>query len=890
MSQFQRDRFRSEYSPMPPATRSQRVGSRSRSARMGGPGGKKPKKGLAKFFTWKWLLLVLLTSLLLVVGGCSAIMSYGEQIDLEKLNNIKSSSEILDAQGKPIGTIGDFKREYVNLEDVKKVNPMLPKAFVKVEDVRFYDHSGVDFKALARAVWAVIESGGKPTQGGGTITMQVARNVILEDNDKNITRKIKEIATAWNIERKYEKDKILEAYLNYIYFGNGVNGIKMAAKVYFNKDITKDKLTPAEIALLAGMPQAPSQYDPFGNEEQKKAAEDRREIVLDEMAEDNEMEPLISQEEADKAKKEPLTTTQAGLKYAKTNDQFAAYKKLVVDELRTRFGIDENKLRNYTLKVETGLNQQAQAATNRVLADDKYYRGYKQLNAGTATIDLKTGLIAAIGGGRNYQVGGLVKGGYEFRQPGSSIKPLTVYAPAIEKGNGEVNEYYKVPDEKITIGGWTPRNASGQYYGEVSMGYVVKKSLNAGTAWLLKNKVGLDDSYSYATEKLGLPLTDKDQNYPALALGGLDKGVTPLQLARAYTSLARDGEMVHAYAIKRVIDVKTNEEIKPESDKEIKKKKVFEPKTAWWMTRMLIDVVKDQDGTGHDARLAGGRPVAGKTGTTNENKVAWFAGYTPEYVTTVMVYNESSDESDRVEALSGGKIPARIFKAIMDETLEGQPVSEFKAPPGVQDPTPPFQLEKPRLSGHYDANSNTVYLSWQQQRERVKYEVYRSDDGGQTFNMIGEAPGGSTGFSDNSVQPPQGGGDFFDGFFGGGQEKSYIYKVVAVDTMAENGEEAKKESDLLRVTVKPKKDDKKDDENKDQGQNGQDNEGDNQDSRDGQQGGDFGNDNDNIGNPGGDFGDTGGDSTGDSSGGDNSGDSSGGGKKNGGDTDGGGIF
>lgn len=201
----------------------------------------------------KWWFLVLTTSLLLIAGGCSAVFLTGGVYDLESMKKMNFASTLYDRQNKKVVQLGDTHFEYVKLEDIK--SDLLIQTFVAVEDRRFYKHNGVDWKSIGRATVRNLLAMGA-VEGGGTITMQVARNAILQDRDKELSRKIKESLIAWNLERRYTKDEILEAYLNYIYLGNQVRGVKMAAKIYFDKDITKEELEPHEIALLAGLPKA----------------------------------------------------------------------------------------------------------------------------------------------------------------------------------------------------------------------------------------------------------------------------------------------------------------------------------------------------------------------------------------------------------------------------------------------------------------------------------------------------------------------------------------------------------------------------------------------------------------------------------------------------------
>lgn len=747
-------------------------------------------------FTKKWIFLVLFTSILLIAGGCTAVFMQGKTFDIGRMGDIQNNSAIYDQKGNKIAELGNFRREVVSLEDINKVNPLLPKAFVKVEDVRFYEHNGVDYYGLGRAFIKNLVSGEK-AQGASTITMQVAGNVILEDRRKTYTRKIKEIATAWNLEQRYTKDQILEAYLNYIYFGNNVRGIQMASKIYFGKDVTKDHLSIAEIAFLAGLPKAPEGYNPYASDKSKQRAMERRAVVLNEMAETNEMPALITEAQKQRALNKPLGTDEKRLSIYGKKDRYEPYKQYVLKELNDRYGIPATDVENKGYKIITGINPEAQKATDRVLKEASTYKFRDILDGGSATLDPKTGLLAAIGGGRHYEGHGFRINGQLPVQPGSSIKPLTVYAPAIEKSKGDINEYTVIPDRPITIDGYSPRNYNRQFEGDVSLSEVAKKSLNSATVWLLANKVGVNTAYDYGT-KLGLPLVSSDKNIAPLALGGLTKGASPLQMAQAYTALANNGVMTEAHAIDKVIATEDGQQQEVKSNYEPKQERIFSPKTAYYMTRILEQVV--ESGTGKSAQLGTGQPVAGKTGTTQNNIAGWFTGYTPQYVTTTMVYNTSSSPlTNQVKDLTGGAYGTHIFREIMRAALSGSSIQSFERPSGVEAPIAPFTLETPTLQGYYDSNQSVIQLHWANQGPRVKYQLLRSEDG-NNFTSIYE--GQANGFTDTQIQIPQ--PNFIQGLFGNGGKKTYTYQIIAIDTQTNE----QKTSSSISIEVKSKSDHK----------------------------------------------------------------------------------
>ncbi len=759
-------------------SRKQRYGSRSRAK-----GGNK-----RRFFTKKWFFLVIITSLLLIIAGCSTVVMSAKTVDLDRLEEMAYASAIYDQDNNLVGRIGASNREPITMEELKKTNPDLVTAFVKVEDARFYKHSGVDYFALMRAVVKNIIKMGA-AEGGGTITMQVARNAILEDRDKNIVRKLKEIGAALNLERKYSKDQILEAYLNYIYFGNNVRGVKMAAKVYFNKDISKDKLEPHEIAVLAGLPQAPEGYNPFRYPERTKT---RRDTVLAIMArgkDEDGLDPIISKEEVEKYQAMDLGVKEEYLEAHLKNNEYEAYKAYVIEEAMQNYGLPEDELLDGGLKIYTAMDPKAQKIVDEALKDDETYQGHENLDGGATIIKADTGELVAIGGGRHYRPGSMIRSAEKRgHQPGSSIKPLTVYAPAMEL-NEDINEYATIPDEKFSINGWTPQNYTGRYYGDVELSYVVEQSLNVSTVWLLHNKVKLENAFNFA-EKAGIKLSDPDdKGYAALALGGLTEGASTIEMAQAYTVFPNNGKATRAHAIRKIEQADGTElELTDEAEEALQEVQVFQPRTAYYMTRMLRNVV--EEGTGTRARLPD-RPVAGKTGTTQESKDAWFVGYTPDYVMAATVYNLSSDKNKLVE-LSGGTYAAPLFQKVMSQFLEGTPARQFEKPPGVEEPKPPFELKPVAdLKGSFNAGAGTIELKWTDYHERVKYRVERSEDGAN-WQPIGETAEGA--FTDRNIEVPRP-GDPLSGVFGG---RTYHYRVIAIDT--QNNEEAKP-SNTVSISV-----------------------------------------------------------------------------------------
>lgn len=327
------------------------------------------------------------------------------------------------------------------------------------------------------------------------------------------------------------------------------------------------------------------------------------------------------------------------------------------------------------------------------------------------------------------------------------------------------------------------------------MKYMVANSLNLSTIHLLR-EVGLDRAYDYG-QKLGLDLQPADKGYAPLALGGLNKGVTSKQMAQAYSVFPNKGSYKQAYTIRKV--VQGDKVLEPKKEKDEKETKVFDEKTAYWMTRMLKDVITE--GSGKKAALHNGWDVAGKTGTIQGGQAGWFVGYTPNMVMAVNVFYPQGGQDNPY--LTGGSAPAAIFGYVMNKALEGETPQKFQF--NAPEPQPPFELKQPQLSA--SQQSDGILLKWGAQGDRVKFQVWRAEEG-QDFQLIKELPG-TVGEYKDPVQPPQG-GNFLDDLFGGGGQaasKTYRYKVVAIDT--EKNEQ--KESGVVSVTLAPQGGEKPDD-------------------------------------------------------------------------------
>ncbi len=604
------------------------------------------------------LFLGIIIILVIALGaGCGFLGATINNLpDVSQTIRPEASSQVFDIKGRLITTIhAEQNRLPVSIDAVPQ---NLQNAFIAAEDIRFYEHHGIDPRGILRALWTNIAHQGV-AQGGSTITQQLARNAFLTQ-DRTLKRKFQEAVLAIQIERKYTKPQILEMYMNQIYFGQGAYGIQTAAHVYFGKDV--QDLSLAQCAMIAGLPQSPNYYSPLNNLE---AAKKRQAIVLNQMAKYG----FISQEQADQAKAADLgLRTEKSTGTASATAYFVNYiSQLISDKY------DAEVLYKEGLKIYTTLDLDMQAAAEKALANNlpDYYtdsNGLVQPQGAIVAINPHNGYILAMVGGRGTDH--FNRAVQAVRQPGSAFKPF-VYLTAVEKG---MTPGTIVDDSPITIGGWSPQNYERNFSGKMTLRYALMHSVNV-PAVKIAQEVGMHNVLINA-ENMGIstlvhdgPVNDENL---ASALGGLTHGVTPLDMASAYGVLANGGVRVPPTAIIRIVDRNGNilEENEP------KETQVISQKTAYIMTNMLESVVFH--GTGGNAYI--GRPMAGKTGTTDDTKDAWFVGYTPDIATAVWI---GDDSEGNLHGLTGGTIPAGIWRDFMSKAMAEYPYSQFAVPAGV---------------------------------------------------------------------------------------------------------------------------------------------------------------------------------------------------------------
>lgn len=583
------------------------------------------------------LLLLLIPLLAWVAAAAIRVIRLDPEADGE-------AATLFDRNGEQIATLGTRKQAFISLAEI---TPEMQQAIIAIEDSRFFLHPGIDIRGIARALWVDLKRG-RRAQGASTITQQLARVLYLSP-EKTVQRKAAEMLLALLLEMRYSKSRILEIYLNTIYFGEGAYGIADAALTYFGKPVSE--LTLSEAALLAGLPKAPSTLSPYSNPDKALA---RRDLVLERMID----LAYITAEQAEAAKNEPLSL--AGLRGGLA-PYFVDY---VSAQLIESYGA--TAVHRGGLRVHTTLDLKMQRAAREALGKSQ---------GAIVAIDPTDGAIRSMVGGRDYVESQFNRATQAVRQPGSAFKPF-VYAAALEQG---LPMNYLLVDHPGDFNGYRPENFKGEYWGSVTLKFALTRSLNTASVRLLK-QIGVDAGIEMAKRLgIGTLLLPDDRNL-ALALGGLTKGVIPLDMAAAYAVFANGGFYNEPYAIEQVYDARGRLIFRhrPHS------RRVLNEEVAYLMTNMLQSVV--EQGTGTAANI--GRPQAGKTGTTNNTLSAWFVGYTPQLSATVYVGHDTRQPL----SLGGGSLAAPIWGKFAVAALSDEPVQGFSVPVGVQTniPVDPF--------------------------------------------------------------------------------------------------------------------------------------------------------------------------------------------------------
>ncbi len=580
---------------------------------------------------------------------------------------------------------GDRDSYYLTFDEIPQT---VKDAMIVIEDRDFFKHDGVNLLSTLKAAALLVKSkimGEKIQRGGSTITQQTAKLVFLT-NAKTYERKIREIFIAFEMEKKYSKNQILEFYINTMYFANGYYGIEAAAKGYFSKPASE--LTLPEIAFLCAIPNNPSLYDPFDNFDN---TDKRKERILEQMLEAE----VISAAEYTDATYEAIVLNPA--EAIKTQDYMTTYAvRCAVKELMRLNGFEfkykfdsskeeEEYNKNYdeeynechTLlytggyRVYTSLNKKKQKLLQKCVNEKlssftEKKDGVYTLQGAATCIDNKNGYVVAIVGGRKQKsvTGYTLNRAFQgYRQPGSSFKPIAVYTPQLERNytpDSIVNDTY-------FDGG--PRNSNGVYSGQVPLRYAVEHSKNV-VAWRLFEELTPKVGLSYVL-KMGFNRIDDNDYYPAASLGGLTNGVTTVEMASAYSTLENDGVFRDPTCIKKITDSEGNTIVN--NNKIRNEKRVYEENAARMMTSILTGVLKSGTAAGH---ALNNMACAGKTGTTSDKKDGWFCGYTPYYTTTVWV---GYDTPKTLADLYGSTYPLSIWETFMNEIHEGLEYKDFES-------------------------------------------------------------------------------------------------------------------------------------------------------------------------------------------------------------------
>jgi penicillin-binding protein 1A len=633
---------------------------------------KNKKSKLDKKKYLRYLSIMFLAGVSIFIGMFAYAAVTLPKWDPTKLTS-ESSTLIYDDQGAIVSRLHSGENRIEVTYD--KIPKDLIYAFIATEDQDFYKHHGVNYKGIARALINNVTSGDLKGQGASTITQQLARNAFLS-LDKKWERKVKEIILAFKIESEFSKEEIMTFYLNEINFGAGAYGVQSAANIYFNKDVSK--LNLAESSLLAGLVQSPTNYNPLLHLDRAKA---RHKAVLNNMVKCN----FITEKQATEAYNEKLNFSKSTPEKQK---KYGYFIDAVVDEainvLSASGKIDNPESAIYSggMKIYTTMDAKVQRQAEEVYKNAGNFPNQtnngKPIQSAMVVIKNSDGGVKALIGGREYtHERGFNRATSALRQPGSAIKPITVYAPALEKGKMPFAVYDDSPLSYKTNGpNWEPKNYDLKYRGLITMRTAVQWSINTYAVQCVDD-IGIRTSFDFG-RNMGLPLIDKpgtnDLSLAPLALGGLSEGVTPLQMAAAYATFGNNGVYAEPHLITKIVDQKgvVKYEFKPTY------KKVMSEETAWLMTNLMQTVVSA--GTGTRAQIPG-VPTAGKTGTSEELTNAWFCGLTPQYAAAVWL---GFDEQQKpMHNVFGGDAPARIFKSVLQKAHENTAAGNFTMPANI---------------------------------------------------------------------------------------------------------------------------------------------------------------------------------------------------------------
>lgn len=615
-------------------------------------------KVVIRFFQHMWrkfhlTQITILLAAIVVLAGLGMGFYFMKSADVETLKQGLSQSTIIyDRDGEKASKLSANRTDSVSIE---KIPDHMQEAIIAVEDNRFYEHGGFDVKGIFRALFTNVMAGSR-VQGASTITQQLTKNALLSP-EKTYQRKIEELFLAIEIEKVYKKEEILEMYLNTSYFGNGAWGVQNASKKYFGKDVSE--LTVAESSMLAGMVKAPSRYNPIDHMDN---ALERRKVVLNQMVKYG----YINEDEAGKTADTEVTLKDTSGDPLK--GKYAHYADAVINEAISRYGLTQDDLLTQGYNIYTSMDQDVQAGLEKVYENSSVFPesvNGEDAQSAAVLMDPKTGGVLGVVGRR----GEHVFRGFSFatqmkKSPGSTIKPLAVYTPALEEGYEPTD---MLVDEEMSFGegesAYSPSNYGGTYEGELPMYRAVEKSANIPAVWLL-DQIGVSKGVN-ALKRFGLEVENAKLG---MALGDITPGVSPLQMAEAYSAFSNDGVRKDTFFIQKIVG--PDGEVEPEWEPE--EVKVTSKEVTDKMTSMLLGVV--ERGSGERAQVDG-VDIAGKTGSTqvpiegiDGTEDQWFVGYTPNLVGAVWVGVEEVSESSYLTTNSSdGAVP--LFGEVVEEIL-----------------------------------------------------------------------------------------------------------------------------------------------------------------------------------------------------------------------------
>ena len=651
-------------------------------------------KGVLSVFTAAFLImaaagLILYAAVKPELDKCREI-AYDKLAQMDRSDfSMLSDTVIYDKDGKQIGLINAGHYQYM---DINHISMNLQNGYIAQEDRRFKNHNGVDWIATFRAGLALIKHGGEVTQGGSTITQQVIKNTYLTQ-ERTFTRKIVEILLAPELEKKYSKADIMEFYCNTNFYGHRCYGVEAASLYYFGKHA--EDLAPEEAAVLIGISNSPSAYDPVSHPD---ASKNKRDDVLKSMNEVG----YLSNEDYEKAVSSPLKIVQKetegtdenyqssyaihcaalelmkmdGFEFQYTFDNKEDYT-LYSERYTTAYSEQSDRIRAGGFQIYTSLDSGLQAVLQTQI--DASLSGFTELQengkfalqGAGVIVDNKTNYVTAIVGGRGAD-DPFNRAYLSARQPGSTIKPLIDYGPAFDTG-----EYY--PTRMVNDHKWEkgPSNSGRRYFGNVTVREALNRSLNT-VAWQILEDIGIDFGLSYLGEMEFQKLSYVDNQVPSLSIGGFTNGVRVVDMAKGYSTLANGGVYNDRTCIVKILHEKEGELTK---DMTPFAKQVYRSDSAFMLTDVLKGTFTSPYGTGRGLGLENDMPAAGKTGTTNSSKDTWFCGYTPYYTAAVWV---GYDIPRNMPGIYGATYAGKIWKNVMDEIHQGLPPLDWEQPDTVE--------------------------------------------------------------------------------------------------------------------------------------------------------------------------------------------------------------